>query len=952
MIDPVVSALSSVVGRYDGYVEKYAGDALLALFGAPRSHDDDADRSLLVALEMHAELERIKPMLHAEAAGLTLHVGVTSGHGIARLLGSEARTDYAVLGDSVILAQRLESAAPAGSTYVSDTTYRLTRTRFEFEPVGELTLKGRSQPVRAWRLIGRRAAAAAPRSRLVGRGRELDQLLAALVPLGGGRGAVAALVGDAGVGKSRLVAEVAELAGERGFDWLQARCLSYGGALPYWPYVDLLRRAAKLDVTSDQAETLAQLERALAADGVSDRLPLFARVLGLPTPPDAPDLEPDAYRRALHAAFDAWLSSRAAARPAVLVLEDLHWADPSSLALTGELARTHADRPLVLLLVSRPDGAAVLDDLGEPDVRVVLEALDTAATGELLAELFDGPPPPELTAFIHGRSGGNPFFAQELLAALRDEGAVALDGYGWQLTEGWNERRLPPTIEGVLAGRLDRLPAPAAELLQLAAVIGRRVPVELLRAVAGTQAAADTLRILADTGFLEPGTTAGGEVLTFRHALVQDAAYERLLRRHRRELHVRVAETAERLYGSGDDVVDLLARHLYLGGSPDAFDYLRRAGDRARRLYANEEAILHLERALELRSDDLEVGLMLADLEALVGRYDQAYELYEWTAAVTGDVRAWSGAAATLRRQGRFADALARLDEAVEEVAGRGDDSRSLWLERAATLIVAGNAGDAAAAAESGLAASDAKDVLRGQLLLKLAEAEGIQGRFADALGHALGAQHLLERSPDGDDLATALRVVGGLYRELARLDDAAEALRHGLELSERVGSVEEVGGCLVNLAIVEAMRGNVDEGIALVRRAVAEFERIGHGSGRVIALTNLAEMYALDGDYDEAVETANAALELAHELSHLLIVPDLLETLATVHLRQGRPQEAARSAEQAAEEFLEIDSAGRARDCWELAGEAWAAAGDEERAEVCRARAHPPSSSLASGSS
>src|SRR5215212_8338755 len=179
VIDPLISALSSIVGRYEGYVEKFAGDALLALFGAPVSHEDDAQRALHVALEMHREIERIRGELGPDASDLTLHVGVNSGHGIARVLGSEARMDYAVLGDSVILAQRLESAAPPGETYVSDFTYRLTRSAFTFEPVGELTLKGKVEAVHAWRLIGDRGSADAlvgGPSSFVGREREVEQV--------------------------------------------------------------------------------------------------------------------------------------------------------------------------------------------------------------------------------------------------------------------------------------------------------------------------------------------------------------------------------------------------------------------------------------------------------------------------------------------------------------------------------------------------------------------------------------------------------------------------------------------------------------------------------------------------------------------------------------------------------------------------------------------------------
>src|SRR5919198_4855585 len=205
VIDPVISGLSSIVGRYEGYVEKFAGDALLALFGAPVSHEDDAERALLVALEMHRELAQLCQELPYDASGLTLHVGVNSGHGIARILGSEARMDYGVLGDSVILAQRLESAAPKGETYVSELTVKLTEEIFEFEPIGELTLKGKSAPVAAWRLVRERPERRpALRPSLIGREEELAVVDEVLTTLRDGRGGLLAIIGEPGIGKSRL----------------------------------------------------------------------------------------------------------------------------------------------------------------------------------------------------------------------------------------------------------------------------------------------------------------------------------------------------------------------------------------------------------------------------------------------------------------------------------------------------------------------------------------------------------------------------------------------------------------------------------------------------------------------------------------------------------------------------------------------------------------------------
>src|SRR5207249_823301 len=238
--------------------------------------------------------------------------------------------------------------------------------------------------------------------------------------------------------------------------------------------------------------------------------------------------------------------------------------------------------------------------------------------------VLDGTPPDDLVDFVSRRTSGNPFFIQELLRAVRDGGALAAVDGRLEMRAGWDERRLPPTIEGVLAARIDLLPREAANVLQTASVIGRRVRVALLAAVAGKLELEPQLDELLRAGFLEHALEDDERVVVFHHALVQDAAYSRLLRRRQRELHLRVADNAESLYGSGDHVIDLLARHLYLGGSEKAIEYLRRAGGRALRLYANEEAILHFGRALELSPDDIELRLQVADLHELVGDYDEA----------------------------------------------------------------------------------------------------------------------------------------------------------------------------------------------------------------------------------------------------------------------------------------------------------------------------------------
>jgi tetratricopeptide (TPR) repeat protein len=691
------------------------------------------------------------------------------------------------------------------------------------------------------------------------------------------------------------------------------------------------------------------LEEALTIQGAGEATPLFARLLGLPVDDEhVSRLEPEGFRRALHQAFPAWLCSLAQETPLVLSLEDVHWADASSLELTADIARAAKDAPLWILLVGRPEAREQIAAAthGVATTWIDVDPFDRPAIERFAEAILGGDAPDRLITFIEARTSGNPFFVEELIRTLRDSDALELGETGWTIQAGWDVRQLPPTIEGVLSARIDLLPREAARLLQTASVIGRRIRLPLLNAVADEPSLERQLDELVRRGLLDRAHDDGEHVLVFHHALVQDAAYSRLLRRRRREIHLRVSEAAEALYGAGDHVIDLLARHLYLGGSPKAVDYLARAGNRARRLYANDEAILHFRRAAELAPENYEVLLELASLHELVGAHDEASALYRSVRAATSDVRAWRGIASTLRKQGEYDNALATIDEAFATGELKSEDLSPLWLEAGWSHSVAGRLDQAIDVLHAGLeAAGAARSSVVGQLLLQLARAEGMEGEREAALEHALEAQQIFEQNDDPAGLAVAARVLGDTYRMLGRLDDGAAALRRGLELATRVGSVEEIGGCLLNLGAVELGLGRVDEAALATRRAISEFERVGIGSGRAQGHANLAWILAQKEKYDEAAAHAELALEIGRAIGHPLVVADTLDTLATIALREGRYESAAGRAEEAVVLFLEMGANPNAATTLELAADAWERAGDEERARATRERARSLSS-------
>ena len=955
VIDPVISTLSAVVSRYEGYVEKFAGDALLALFGAPIAHEDDSSRALLVALEMHRELARVTPELPHQA-DLTLHVGVNSGHGIARILGSEARMDYGVLGDAVILAQRLESAAPPGETYVSDTTFRLTQKHFDFGWVGELTLKGKSQAVPAWRLLGQRTRPKldpeeSGATSFVGRRTELSAAKNALENAGAGHGTVLTVVGEAGVGKSRLTNEIRAVAATRGYRWLETRCLSYGHALPYWPYATLLRGLSGARPDETPLAVRERLQVFLAVEGADDTLPFFARLLGLPLEglERVADLEPEPFRRGLHDAFARWLTKASSAQPVVLAIEDLHWTDAASLALTAELAAAARSHHVLVYATARPDALASVESL-DAETRITLEPLDADAFDELLAALLPGSLPDDFAQALFDRTRGNPFFVEEIVRSLKETDVLSLDEGIWRMQRGWKEAAVPTTVEGAVAARIDLLPPEGAGVLQTASVIGRRFRLPLLMAVEPSIATRpDAVAELVERGFLDRVAADDGADLVFHHAIVQEVAYARMLRRRRRDLHRTVADAAEALYGSGDEVIDLLARHLYLGeAGAKAVDYLVRAGRRARQLFANAEAIVHFERAADVAAREPELAesradilIDLAELHELVGEYDHALELYGQVRAQWEDVRAWRGAAAVLRKRGEYEQALEVVNEGFADSGLRDADLTPLWLEQGWILSVMGRFDQAIDSLEAALLnASGTRTVYVAQVLLQLARAETVEGRFESALERCFIAKAIFEELGDLSGDATTHRIVGDVYRSLGKLDEAEQWLRRGLEVAHRTGSVEEIGGCLVNLALVEHKRGAFASAIEHNRRAIAEFERFGHASGRAQSYANLAWTLSDAGEFDEALEVSEKALELARSLGLSLTVADVYDTIAAIELGRGDSAVAGAKAEEAAALYLDLGAAPQAVGSLELAAKAWDRAGDEERARTSRARA------------
>ncbi len=640
----VGEAVARIVGEVEslgGHVKDLAGDGVLAFFGAPTTREDDAERAVRCALRIVGEMEEYAREVRRGwgAEGFGVRVGAATGAVVVGEVGAGSRVEYAAFGDTVNVAARLQSAAEPGSVLVDDATHRAVEGLFEWGDRQELELKGKSEGVVAWPVAGVAAAGRTQRglpgveTRLVGRSRELGLGREALEALRAGRGGVLVVAGDAGIGKTRLLNELRELAEREGSCWLEGRCVSYGESLPYWPFRDLLR-GEWIGAGGEEPELRVRvgLRRRLEQlfDGRANELyPYLGGLLEVALEHEAAartsQLSPEALQWRTFEVVGQLFARLSEDAPLVLALEDLHWADPTSVQLLEQLLSLAEEAPVLLVLSLRPErdhAAWGLREHASREFPHLLREIDLGplgdADGELLAALVaPATLPAELERRVLEAADGNPFFLEELVRSLADVGALVRTDDGWRFDHAV-EVEVPPTVEKAILARLDRLSAPARDLVTAASALGRTFALPLLEGVLG-EVPAEPLHELQRLGLVRQSRRWPQPEYRFRHALIQETAYRTLLAEQRTQLHRRAAEWLEERYAERDaEALGLLAYHwLRAEDEEKAADYLLRAGDKARLEYALDEAIEHyrdLLPLLERRGERQEIALVLFKL--------------------------------------------------------------------------------------------------------------------------------------------------------------------------------------------------------------------------------------------------------------------------------------------------------------------------------------------------
>jgi class 3 adenylate cyclase/pimeloyl-ACP methyl ester carboxylesterase len=650
LMDRAFELMLGEIHRYEGTVNQFLGDGLMALFGAPIAHEDHSQRAIYAALAMRRTLGTYREELRQERSiDFQVRMGLNTGPVVVGKIGDNLRMDYTAVGDTTNLAARLQSLAEPGQILVSEDIARVAGPYFILHALGETRVKGKALPVRPYSVEATRAA----RSRLeavmergltplVGRERELALLEDRLAEACVGRGQVVFVFGEAGIGKSRLLVEFRRRAEAHGVQWLTGRCVSYGRSMSYLPVLDLVRSLFGIQEADGVDAVVERVQAGVRALGEDLRWTVpFLRALLACDPGDSSVavMPPHQRRGRIVDAVSAALLRRGEREPLVIMVEDLHWTDPHSEEVLRALLDAIATAPVMIVLAHRPGYSPPFGDRTYHS-RITLHSLPASETAALVARTLQAEEVPgPAVELIARRAEGNPLFVEELSRALVENGTLVREDGGYRLTQAPSEIVVPDTVQGVIMARIDRLPEEQKTALQIASVIGREFTARLVERI--SDMAAQAVPVLGELRAVEliyQKATYPELTYLFKHAFTHDVAYESLLRQRRRSLHRRAGAVIEELYAERlPEFYEALAWHFGQGEDrARAADYQLKAARKARAHYAYRQAIQRCEETLgitgqdpglaETRSEALE---LLGDLESLLGNVDRANEAYD-----------------------------------------------------------------------------------------------------------------------------------------------------------------------------------------------------------------------------------------------------------------------------------------------------------------------------------
>ncbi len=845
IIERCFELITAEVHRFEGTINQYTGDGVMALFGAPIAHEDAPRRAVHAALGIQRALRDYDRELEgAGGPAIRMRIGLNTGPVVVGRIGDDLRMDYTAVGDTTNLAARMQQNARPASVVASEGTHKAVAGFFETLDLGEIAVKGRA-PVRAFEILrprGRRSrlevAAERGLTPLVGRSRELSVLTDLFAQVRNGRGQAVFVVGDAGIGKSRLIVEFQRTLADRGehVTWLEGQCVSFGQSVPFLPLIDQLRKNFGIEEFDGEPEIIAKIEHGMRRmGGLEAQIPYVRFLLSVdPGDPAVAAMDALSRRKKVFEAVRVMSLRGARLRPIVFVYEDLHWIDSSTEEYLGSLMDSLAGVPIMLVLTHRvgyspPFGArsfhTTLNLQSLSEAEVVAMAARVLGTEAL---------PGELRAALMQKAEGVPLFVEEVTKTLLDLGVLRRENGGYRMVKGAAEMSVPDTIQGIIMARLDRLGEDGKRTVQLASVIGRQFLVRLLARIAdlrgeleGLLGELKSLELIYEQGLLpEPA-------YVFKHAVIQDVAYQSLLVQRRRELHRAVGHAIEELYPDRlADHYEELAHHFWQGEDwAKALDYLMKSGERAQHAYANEAALDYYARALEA------AGRMQppVSLRRILDIHEQRSQLYT---------------------------SLARCDEAIAEIGRMVELARSAGDRRNEGAAIA----QLAFAHWATMSADHVADV----------------ERYAE---EAIG---IAREVGDEEVLARSLQSLALVQQMHGRLEDADEKFAEALRISEARGLNALAMPSRMYLAAHMEWRGDFPRALTMLRQVADEARESWDSFHELFALAFRCKAHIAQGEHAEGLAVIHEGLSKAKDRDSKFFIGRFENTIGWVHQELG----------------------------------------------------------------
>ena len=906
------TTMQTIINRYGGRLNRVStgdkGSLLHLIFGAPVAYEDNEERAMGCALEM--QRVALKTDLLSFITGQ--RIGAASGYVFAGNVGSDRRREYTVMGDVVNLSARLMQAAQPGQILCNRHTARRVTEEFMYEFLPPIRVKGKQAPVAICQVIGLRQEikrwggktghALRNQEIIVGRERELQQIAEIIAAARSGQGQTLVISGEAGVGKSHLLDSLITMAGEQEMYGLQGDSRSYGSQSPYLPWIDLLN--AFFGLTPHEHESYDQKLRRITqrmvavSPSLEGWVPLIAQLLGLPTPDNDLTAALDAQLRKQRI-FELVLTLlRHQARQVplfLLVFEDTHWIDDISRELLDYVARNIGNTNILLVVVGRLTTEFSNWRRYRHTHWIALEDLPAADALELLRrKLHMETVPQELRdRVLGGEERINPFFVEEVLNALIDQGyLVPLSDdpeAGYAVVGDLSAVEIPDSIQALIMSRIDRLDESSKLTVKVASAIGRTFRYRTLKAIYPVNISQEklweNLDRLGRADITPLDKPAPDWEYIFKHATIQEVAYESLLYKHRRELHHAIASYLERTHADNlAEYYDLLAHHYFLSGDQEkSWIYLVKAGDRARARYANQAAIARYTDALSLESvkqeDKYPVYDALGDVYQLIGQYDQARESYRQALdchpGLILEAATRRKIAKTWALQGEYSKAghyLSLTKESLESTPATLEMAR-IYCDIGWIAVRQGEYDQALASCEAGL-------VLENELPQDK-EAQQVKAELQNTLG--------------------------SIYVRTGEYERAIEHFQASVRMRQNIGDLYGIGRSYNNIAAVYWGQGNYDQAIRYINNSLEIFHKIGYTHGIAMGYNNLGAAYFALRDYPKAIEYYQRSLKLRQEINDLRGIAGIYNNLGEVYRAQGELRSAGEYLRQAITLLTEI---------------------------------------------